>query len=168
MAQQDLNWLVDRRSKIQALSLEILLLLKERKSFFAQNNLCGKVSLLSVGTAFSLWRAVFLAHPPTTWADNLENAELYLERVIRDNAITYQDDKKMQRWSFGYYVNNARFRLQAIGDLMPNDLRAAELDDPVTKASAPGLISFDAWDYCYGALTLVVKSLNEKASFRVK
>jgi hypothetical protein len=67
---------------------------------------------LLVGAAFSLWRAVFLAPKnPTSRLAILKKGRKFLEKFLRDNSISYGDEKNNREWSFGYYLNNVRFRL---------------------------------------------------------
>ena len=72
------------------------------------------------GAAFSLWRAVFLAPQGPTGTEDMigngikfiGNGIKFLDKVLRDNSISYGDEKKRRDWSFGYYLNSARFRLR--------------------------------------------------------
>jgi hypothetical protein len=50
-----------------------------------------------------------LAGEESTDESNWEDGRELLNKVIEDNVITYKDDKNT--WSYGYYLNNARFRL---------------------------------------------------------
>jgi hypothetical protein len=67
---------------------------------------------LLLGTAFSLWRAAFLSHGAVTWPENLKQASEFLDSLIGDNAIAYVQDRQTGRWTSGYYLNNARYRLK--------------------------------------------------------
>jgi hypothetical protein len=103
----DLSWLVQSRNKIQSLMLELL-------QNPPRNAKTGDVHRLT-SIAFSLWRAVFLAHlgddgrSPKT-IDRA--ARKFLIRLIETNTITFSDDRDSSRWSCGYYLNTARLRLK--------------------------------------------------------
>lgn len=114
----DLEWLVKERSRIQLLSLRLLNILKAKKDWILASEANSDAALLMVGAAFSLWRAIFLTHINKAKRKNYADARDFLRKVVRHNTITYPDDVKFQTWSFGYYLNNCRFRLQAIRDLL--------------------------------------------------
>ena len=91
--------------------------------------------LLMVGAAFSLWRAIFLTYTTKTLTENFENGERFLRRIVRHNTIAYGDDVKRQAWSFGYYLNNWKFRLKPILiylDLYPDDIEWLEEPLPIS------------------------------------
>jgi len=46
--------------------------------------------------------------------DVLAHAERFLQRLVRDNAINYPQDRETLMWSAGYYLHNACFRLEVI------------------------------------------------------
>jgi hypothetical protein len=62
-----------------------------------------------MGIAFSLWRAVFLMDPQK--ATHWDQAEYFLETLIRENAVSFQTDRKARGWAANYYLNNARRRI---------------------------------------------------------
>ena len=98
--------LVTARNEIQVLLLNLLQCpVRDRRSPEWQ---------LSVGAAFSLWRAVFLVPPKDVGRSNkytADTAGAFLERVVRTNAIAFNDDLRNREWVSGYYLNNARYRL---------------------------------------------------------
>jgi hypothetical protein len=103
------EWLVPARSQIQAATLRLLLLLREKVSEFEDDaRLAIMVSVLA-GAAFSLWRAVFLADENYAGESYVGTMEKFLTTAVRDNAINYRDDKNL--WSFRYYLGNARSNL---------------------------------------------------------
>ena len=101
---EHLDWMVDRRNKIQSLMLRLLR---------ARGKPASNVWQLRVGAAFSLWRAVFLCDSTmlSKPSDLDPTAADYLRKVIETNNISFGDDKNMGAWAGGYYVNNALFRL---------------------------------------------------------
>jgi hypothetical protein len=78
-----------------------------------------------IGATFSLWRAVFQANVSLDEKDTLQQGLDLLSKVLADNAVTYRDEK--YSWSFGYYTNNARFRVLASSSLLTEAERAPEL-----------------------------------------
>ena len=114
----DFEWLVSERARIQELSLRLLNLMKSRQATIFANGVYMEAVLLMIGAAFSLWRAVFLAHSKQTTGANFEAGQQLIEKVVRHNAIGYFDDVALQTWSFGFYLYNCRFRLQQ----MPSSL----------------------------------------------
>jgi hypothetical protein len=113
----DLQWLVDSRNDIQSF---LLLLYEWRPQFDSSKSdfdvVRQKNWALLVGAAFSLWRSVFLLiEVDPEGIDSLSfgrNAEMFLIKVIKSNAIAFVDDLSNHRWSGRYYLNNARFRVR--------------------------------------------------------
>lgn len=160
-----LKWLVERRSKIQQILYELFSLIEKKKGMLGKDKSGRAGAALLIGSAFSLWRAVFLAHLPTTWKDNLSDGESLLRRIVRDNIVGYSDEKSNQKWVFGYYLNNARFRLAAAIPYIPSfekKLKRAGLLDYILALGTPGFEPFDAWDRCCNALVLAVESLKQR------
>ena len=77
-----------------------------------------KATMKCVGAAFSLWRAVPLVNDLNV-EDTVGQAKSYIAKVLADNAILYGDDKRMRAWSFGYYVNNAIYRIDEVLKSLP-------------------------------------------------
>lgn len=118
--QPDYTWLVQRRADIQLVLLDLHTLLKEQRSTIQGTEPQRTTFLLLVGTAFSLWRAVFLVDCERDWPEIVENAEQFLESVVRDNAINYPQDRRARAWTAAYYLNNARHRLVRIQRKYPH------------------------------------------------
>jgi hypothetical protein len=107
-----LGWLIAHRSRVQELACGLLELAQKYQHRISGDQDTEDIAALFIGTAFSLWRAVFLApNDPTSRADITEKGSAFLEKFLRDNNISYGDEKRNREWSFGYYLNNARFRL---------------------------------------------------------
>lgn len=150
-----LRWLIVSRSRIQQLSARVLFLLKAESTSNVHN--LG----LAVGACFSLWRAVFLADHESSHEDTIEAGIEYLEKVIRLNTITFSDDISMRGWAFGFYLNNARFRIKAMCDLWPEYetiLKKGGLYESTTAVSFVAGTT-EAWTDCYRALELFVNYL---------
>jgi hypothetical protein len=145
------RWLVLHRSNIQNLLLELHFFLQEqRKALDADADLRSIFGLL-VGSAFSLWRAVFLAESPRDWQTIMDNADVFLKKLIRDNTILYQDDKNA--WSIGYYLNNARYRLYRILEKMPDE-QLHKLIDKIKSTGVDEVSARNAWQLSYEAARL--------------
>ena len=145
--QNDLEWLVDRRSKIQQLLLDIYSLdSKPSRSMAFQ---------LLVGVGFSLWRAAFLAEGEHASTKIQEHSRNFLKTLIIDNAINYAQDRSNFAWTFGYYVNSAYFRLSFFDEKI--GLTPTHADKVAAFLNAQAT-SFDlspephaAWDHAYEA-----------------
>jgi hypothetical protein len=106
----DVAWLVSARNEIQSLMFRL-----ERR----WDKLDANTRQFALGAAFSLWRAVFLIYDDDTDRP-LEipesDAKSFLNRVIVTNTIGFGDDRTYRRWSGGYYVNNAMYRISELID----------------------------------------------------
>jgi hypothetical protein len=128
-----LTWIVERRSEIQSFLLK-LYMFAEKPPPSAVDLRSGLFQLL-VGTAFSLWRAVFLVYTNRQESKVGEHAQKFLEVLIRDNAINYPQDRQTQSWTVGYYLNNAYFRLHlAYQKLEANGQERADLNRDTKRA----------------------------------
>ena len=84
--QDNLDWLVKARNRIQELMLRL---------YRARNAMMPDVDWqFALGSAFSLWRAVFLSHQIDDRPAKVlkRQAVNFLERVIERNAIAFSDD----------------------------------------------------------------------------
>ena len=146
-----LNWdenmlrlfLVNRgRSDILVAAHELLDGMKTRKHDAVSDAVIHNRYEVAVAIIFSLWRAVFLADGAGDWEAVLANAETFLEKLVRDNAINYADDWNNRAWSFVYYLGNANHRLRELADSWPEfkrQLTAGQLESlrgPIVGASA--------------------------------
>src|SRR5256885_2014021 len=91
--------LVSSRSNVQNLLLDLQTFLQDHRALLEANSVSRSIFVLLVGTAFSLWRAVFLADSARDWSSMLDHAGTFLDTLIRDNAILYKDDKENAAWS---------------------------------------------------------------------
>ena len=117
-----------------------------------------------VGSAFSLWRAIFLAHINRKTERNFEDARKFLKKVVRDNAIGYIDDVNLQTWSFGFYLNNARFRLRPIWKKLDLDSREVEWADDALPIDSGAQ---EEWTKCYDAPEHATKILKARLKPRL-
>jgi hypothetical protein len=102
---EHLEWLIERRSDVQH-TLFVLY-----KFVSIRNNDVFDHADDLIASAFSLWRAVFLAEVERDWDSVNKHQRDFLAKVIADNAISYADDKSTRAWSVAYYLDNAKFRL---------------------------------------------------------
>jgi len=148
---KDLEWLVDRRSKIQRLLLD-LHSCSEKRSGGASQRL--RLQLL-IAVGFALWRAAFLAEGKRRWPSIDKDATLFLETLVRDNAIGYAQDRRTKAWSFGYYVNDAYLRLAYFAKLLElkpaHARRIASFLAAQSRKLREEPHSHAAWDHAYDA-----------------
>jgi hypothetical protein len=110
----NLNWLVKHRSHNQETSLALFKALSEHSVRLKGNAILAGPGVTLTGASFSLWRAVFLADNTDQDVHRFEDAFKFLEVLISNNAISYAQDRKSREWTFHYYLNNARFRLEIL------------------------------------------------------
>jgi hypothetical protein len=164
---EQFSWAIPRRAKSQELLLSLYRYL-DRNRDLDQNPEARAVYGLLVGAGFSLWRAVFLAQPVRDWSGSpsiLAGAAELLEKLLENNAIAYGDEKRIEEWSVGYYLNNAYYRIEsAIQRLSgPTDTPALakfleQKRKGITSDSPHGI-----WDTGYEA-ALAVLALIERQS----
>jgi hypothetical protein len=109
---EHLRWAVDQRAEIQRTLLALYEYVRSNspKSSYAE----PRVYVLDhlIGAAFSLWRAVFLAETFRTDESIHQSQEAFLAKVISDNSITFGDDKINRAWTVGYYLDDAKLRIE--------------------------------------------------------
>jgi hypothetical protein len=111
-----LEWAIGARERSQRLMLALYTFGQQRygSSDSDVSREAWAFSGLS-GVAFSLWRAAFLADVPTRDLPGvLKDVQDLLGTVLATNAITFATEYKLQGWTGGYYLLNAKLRLQAI------------------------------------------------------
>jgi hypothetical protein len=124
-----LGFLVQFRSEIQAACHALWIMTHDprRKSQLkggtAEWEMCG----LLTGAAFSLWRAVFTVGNASTEDEGLAATERFLSNLIATNTVNFTQEQNS--WSYGYYINNARFRLVEAYKCLPNDLRPSSREE---------------------------------------
>jgi hypothetical protein len=162
-----LDWLISGRHRVQ-LQLRIILRLMERHDIAksAPDHLQTIASLLH-GTAFSLWRSVFLARKNRDRETSLKQMEQYIEKTLTTNIITFGDDSTLFEWAFAYYLNNAHLRLRLLLQMM-NGLKEEigtttmeYIDLPLARTDSSDTLTI--WDaHCYSlerAVALFEKKL---------
>jgi hypothetical protein len=103
------EWLIKARNLNQTLTFN-LFKYKEHEKKETQ----WKVYSVLVGCTFSLWRAAPLNNIVKNKKQFREDAYELLNILVRDNAVTYTQDKKLEEWMAGYYLRNCYLRLMQI------------------------------------------------------
>lgn len=164
MTEKDhLEWLVEQRCSIQRATLQLLGLLRDQATRLAENAEDLWVAHMLIGVAFSLWRAAFLGDVTLSTEAIATNAETFLETVIRDNAIGYTQDRNAREWTYGYYVNNAKFRLGAMVSrkhAFAKILRRYSVEDMHVGLTA-GKPARQLWDETFKALDLALDNVDK-------
>jgi hypothetical protein len=118
----DYEALLRARADIQQDLLTLLRLVRDRRHALMaadQRTVLGVFALL-VGGAFSLWRAAFLTDIMREWPDILDKAEYLLDELLKTNAAPFSVEHKAKEWIFGYYLNNAIYRLAEVRRRLPD------------------------------------------------
>lgn len=156
-SKSELEWLIGSRADLQRLLVDILFFLKENPKLEAFGNEHRSTVSLFVGAGFSLWRAAFLVDADRSGDSITSDAQDLLAKLIAENTISFQDDRRMRNWTVGYYLNNARHRIARIIQTKLA-LETSELDD-VREFTEFHSGSFDlqtdsrrAWQVCFDAL----------------
>jgi hypothetical protein len=159
-SQAYLRWLVPSRSNIQNLLLELHVFLQEHRNALDADPDSRSVFGLLVGSAFSLWRAVFLADSARDWKSILNDADRFLDTLIRDKTVLFRDDKNA--WSVGYYLNNGRYRLYRISEKMPDE-QLGKLIDQIKRSGVDEVSARSAWQLSYEALRLAFELVKARS-----
>lgn len=152
---EHLEWAINSRTRNQQSNLKLLKLLEEHTDEWkAKRNAPIAQDLIAV--AFSLWRAAFLADKSGKRSEVLSHGMVFLETVVRDNAIGFPQDKKSQEWTFNFYTRNARYALEHLHKLRSDIVPEYKLATRLPKVR---------WDYCQNlfddTLTAFDKSFRE-------
>jgi len=165
---QQFEWAIPRRAR----SLELLLGLykyADQHGDLVNDAESRRLFGLLVGASFSLWRAVFFAQLERDWVGNdgiLSGAKDLLEKVLENNAILFGDEKRIEGWSVGYYLNNAYFRIERALQHLPQSDREPPLvkfSEQVSKgitADSP----HEIWDIGCGAAFALLALLERRDS----
>lgn len=147
-----LNWLVPARADIQRSLLNLYNLAQGNDLRAEQLAIESSIHRLLVGAGFSLWRAVFQAQTDLSIEDNVKASDDFLIKLVHHNSIQYSSEQNS--WSFGYYLNNAKYRIIAIYDRMPEPYKTDLAPDIETirrgtPRSAGTKYSRNTWDSIY-------------------
>ncbi len=151
-----ISWLVKSRSRNQDVSLQLFLVLKDNGDALAKDwDLLDSAQGL-IAACFSLWRAVFLSDINESVQATVADAQTFLGNLILHNMVAYPQDRNARDWTFMYYVNNARYRLEQIAKQRPNILTATiagtDIDNVANNAK-------DYWTFYQSATEIAVRNL---------
>ena len=153
------------RYRVQYEALELVGLIRRITGSGLEPLVLEKYEILAAVT-FSLWRAIFLAEGERDLVSVATDADTFLQRLLRHNAITYMDDWNNRNWSFLYYIENARGRLRQLAGIWP-EFQArlgspAWLQGPPNGATAMAFgQSMQLWNDLCGGLQVAVWTLDE-------
>ncbi len=153
-----ISFLVTHRAQIQE-AIRKLYFLSHRDEQLTGGTTERVVRGLLVGASFSLWRAVFTASQPLDQPTNIDQSLKFLKNLIETNAVAFQAEQNS--WAFGYYINNARFRLRAAYDLLPEDVKERYLSEyQPLMISAHQLLGIDAYKAMHVSFLALVDLLD--------
>ena len=155
-----ITWLVKSRSANQELSLKLYLVMKDNAEAMKKNwGLANNAQALA-GACFSLWRAVFLSDVSDDdqfFDRTITDAQSFLGNLILHNMVAYPQDRSTRDWTFVYYVNNAKYRLETISKENPEIVPSAFIfsANAINKPK-------DFWEYYHNACVAAVRNLERK------
>lgn len=109
---EHLRWAIEQRAEIQRTLLALYDYVRNKGSNAGYADPSVYILDHLIGAAFSLWRAVFLAETYRTDESIRQSQEAFLAKVISDNSITFGDDKINRAWTVGYYLDDAKLRVE--------------------------------------------------------
>lgn len=166
----DYEWVIPRRHKSQELLLAVYKYLQDNPGLKDQpwrRDIFG----LIVGASFSLWRAVFLAMPRRAWEGPkgiLAGAKELLDKLLDNNALLYSDEKRIEGWSVGYYLNNAYYRIESARQRL-SPYKETEALTTFAEQKKRGITNdspWDAWDIGCDAAFEVLDLLRQRVEPR--
>jgi hypothetical protein len=163
-----LRWLVERRSEVQGLLLELHTFLQMHRGTLDKNELDRAAAELLVGAAFSLWRAVVLFDAHRDIQIVLDDAEDFLDKLLRDNMVDYEREHRMKPWTVGYYLNNARFRLDAVVNKIGPDLDMFREFRALHEAGMTHAEARDSWQVLFDTLRSALLLLQDVERVRAQ
>jgi hypothetical protein len=150
-----ISWLVKSRSQNQEITLKLFLVMKDNEDELKNNWDLGNFAQALAGVCFSLWRAVFLSDIADEFEPNytVSAAQSFLGNLILHNMVAYPQDRNTRDWSYLYYINNARYRLEFFSK-KHNDILPASVVDGGDDLNAK-----DYWSYYHNACEIAVRNL---------
>ena len=115
---------------------------------------------LLVGAGFALWRAIPLFEMPTRDPGQASHdADKVLYELVAHNRITYEQEQNARAWFAGYYLNDARWRIELA--------RARERRDTTVIISLQRVLpDRDQWDAIHCSLKEPMGRLKRDAGRR--
>jgi len=152
---EHVSWLVHGRSRNQEISLKLFLIMKNNTEVIKSQFHLIDIAQSLAGACFSLWRAVFLSDVSETsdMSETVDDATAFLGGLILHNMVAYPQDRNARDWSFLYYVNNARYRLESISKSYKQVLPHKFVSETVGFESPK-----DCWSYYQDALEVAVRN----------
>lgn len=144
-----LEWLIERRSDVQHTLFALY-------KYVSSGSEVHRHTDDLIASAFSLWRAVFLAETDRDWSSVNKGQRDFLAKVIADNAISYADDKSTRAWSVAYYLDNAKFRLDGPSQDLFDE--SPPLTFQHTKHGATAATR-DEWDKVHDYLRVLINKI---------
>lgn len=175
---RDLSWLVENRSNVMTLALEIYSFDERLQGREDERERIWPVLGHLIGATFSLWRGVFLAYPERQSKDMRDAGRDLLGTVIETNSIGFPQDQRAAQWMAGYYHNNAILRLRelviadttrdVLGDALPPTLEGLKLGwyTPDRQQEYTKLPPTKQFELAFGALQEAFEFLQSAYSMR--
>src|SRR5712671_4450726 len=98
LSEDHLKWLVKSRSENQRISLALFSALKAHPKKVREDYDLSSLARGLIATSFSLWRAVFLSDKVGGPSESFDDAEIFLGKLILDNAVAYPQDRNAREW----------------------------------------------------------------------
>lgn len=128
-----LEWAIGARNRIQLILLRLHKIGGDRPQDNIKDEELGRVYGQLIGVGFSVWRAAFLADVAENVAEeSLLDASDLLNKLLTDNAVSFQIDRSTRNWMCGYYLNSAALRLVTIIGML--EARIKRVGSPKTVA----------------------------------
>jgi hypothetical protein len=152
-----LSWVVESRTVLQRTSLELFELLQKNKTVLTQKQNAELIRAL-LASAFSLWRAAFLADKSGERKKVIHDGYEFLGKILTDNAIGYPQDRAMREWSYDYYMDAANFSLRKLAKTWPavHSILSTKCIEPLGTTKAHG-----RWNRHHAAFKLAVTHLRD-------
>jgi hypothetical protein len=118
-----------------------------------------------ISSAFSLWRAVFLADCSRNLGAIQGAQRKFLHKVVTTNAIGFGDDYANKTWVFGFYMLNAWNRLKTACNTASGSIEETEhrtLDECFRLHAVGGPVENRyQWEALHAALRLLFRHLDK-------
>lgn len=156
--EKHLEWAIEQRAEIQRTLLALYRFVLSNEPSTLDQHTRHLLNHL-IGAAFSLWRAVFLAHTFRDLDTIHASQEKFLLKVITDNAITFPDDKANSHWTVGYYLENGKLRLSSAITYCDAHLGTKLTKDLTASLPLTGALGYEFTRYEWESIHFVLRSL---------
>jgi hypothetical protein len=110
----DLFWRVDASHDSQLVMLQLEHLEIRYSDILSDRQIMAMFLALN-GASFSLWRAPFLITPGfRTFKEACLDARRLRLRILETNSVNFMVDQSTRDWMSGYYLKNAKYRLDEV------------------------------------------------------